>query len=102
MIYICVARTEKFPVKIVMRALRNLFRVKSVRFTRSGKSFDLACDHRFLYHVAPRPGQGWRNFFMAHAQIVGTSRRNSFACRSMSLLLLYVILHGEILSRVEA
>jgi len=61
-----------FPVEIIMHTLRNLFRVKAVRFTRSGKSFELAYDHLFLYHVAPCPVQGWRNFFMAHTQFVDT------------------------------
>jgi hypothetical protein len=76
-------------IKIINHTLHNLFRVNLVRFTRSGKSSELAYNHLYDYHVAPRPVQVWRNFFRAHTQIVDTSRRNSFAFRSLSLLAIY-------------
>jgi len=82
MVYICVASTEMFPVKIVMHTLRNLFLVNVVRFTRSGKSFELAYDH--LYCTT------WR---LAPARAGET-----FSGRIPKLF----ILQGEILWRLEA
>jgi len=82
LLYICVASTEMLPVKIMMHTLRNLFPVNLVRFTRSGKSFELAYDH---LHCTT-----WR---------LAPARAGETFSRGIPKLF---ILQGEILWRLEA